>query len=693
MASDVPIPVANLKNWVAGGHPMLRRALPQGGARLAWVWRGLVAAGLLCLASAAPAQTNLPASPLLLTNISEIWGVTGPAAQQPQRIRAEAVIVFYDVDWTVAFGLCEGKLTYLPIGTSKLPLKTGQRILIDGWVVPQREAFSWDKTKITVLEENVPLRVIPVTSLRTNTQEINRQLVSVEGLIDQYTIVDDTHLRLAFILNGETAVVNVHLHSANQAVAFQQADFVRLTGFFIADLDRDGNTSTMTLWVDGVENVERIGSVAADPRFAIPAVRVDQLMTDPAYSGLVRVAGVVHGHEPGKWVTMWDETGEVMIQSAQTQPLRFGDCIEAIGYPYQIGVRHYLRPGLYRMADTNKLAPISDFSTNATLRLAAQIQCLGPEEVNRHPQVNLRAVLLWSDAATPFVYVQDSSGCVRVVNPKFIDPNQSDGTILNIEGEVAAGAYVPVVTNAVASRGGWTTPDPPEFTDLYQALSGAVEGRFVEMRGYIRNASLENGLTLLHLSTSQGEFQAWVPGSEPSPSWVGSVVRIRGVCAATSNDRHQLTGIELWVPAGGNILIEEKAPDDLFASHLRSLGNLRRFNSQQFVNQRVRTAGTVVLQEPGRYLYVQDGTDSVLALSQQTDLLQPGDLVEVVGFPGNEGRRFLLREAVFRRLRHGVEPTPLPLPARHVVNPSLEGSLARSSGTLLDAFWKDGQAR
>ena len=98
MASDVPIPVANLKNWVAGGHPMLRRALPQGGARLAWVWRGLVAAGLLCLASAAPAQTNLPASPLLLTNISEIWGVTGPAAQQPQRIRAGRLL--YSTMWT-----------------------------------------------------------------------------------------------------------------------------------------------------------------------------------------------------------------------------------------------------------------------------------------------------------------------------------------------------------------------------------------------------------------------------------------------------------------------------------------------------------------------------------------------------------------------------------------------------------------
>jgi hypothetical protein len=289
--------------------------------------------------------------------------------------------------------------------------------------------------------------------------------------------------------------------------------------------------------------------------------------------------------------------------------------------------------------------------------------------------------------------VQDASGCVRVVNPKFVDTNVTDGTILNIRGEVAAGAYVPVVTNAVITRRGWVDPESPEFINLDEALSGAAEGRYVEMRAFVRSASMGPILTLLHLSTSQGEFQAWVPNGGPSDSWIGSVVRIWGICSATSNDRHQLTGVELWVPSRDGILVEEKAPDDLFAFPLRSLGNLRRFNSQSYVNQRVRTVGTVVLQEPGRYLYVQDGTDSIFALSQQKDLLKPGDRVEIVGFPGNEGGRFLLREAAFRRVNEGVDPIPVSLPGRHSVNQDLEGLLARSKGTLLNAVQEDGQAR
>jgi hypothetical protein len=296
-----------------------------------WVWRWLVAGWLFSLASAGLAQTNLPTTPPLLTNFFQIWGQAGEAAQQSQHIRAEAVITFYDMDWTVAFGMCDGQFTYLPIATSKMSLQAGQRILLDGWVIPAREIFSWDKTQIKVLEESVPLAATPMTNLRTNASQINAHMVSVEGLIDQDRVVDARHLGLAVLVNGENTTVNVHLRTANQAAAFKLGDFVRLKGIYTPTFDRDGNVTIMTLWVDGAENVEKTGSIATDPRFAVPAIRVDQL-EEVAGSQLTRVAGVVRGYEPGKWVTMWDETGEIKIQSAQTQPLSFGDRIEAIGY-------------------------------------------------------------------------------------------------------------------------------------------------------------------------------------------------------------------------------------------------------------------------------------------------------------------------------------------------------------------------
>jgi C4-dicarboxylate-specific signal transduction histidine kinase len=129
----------------------------------------------------------------------------------------------------------------------------------------------------------------------------------------------------------------------------------------------------------------------------------------------------------------------------------------------------------------------------------------------------------------------------------------------------------------------------------------------------------------------------------------------------------------------------------LFAVPLRPLANLRRFNMGSALNQRIRTSGTVVLHVPGRYLYVQAGADSVFALSQQPDALQPGDRVEVVGFPGKEGQKYVLREAAYRRLSSGGEPKPAQLSATNSGDVNLEGLLAKTEGVLLNKMEKDGE--
>jgi signal transduction histidine kinase len=111
------------------------------------------------------------------------------------------------------------------------------------------------------------------------------------------------------------------------------------------------------------------------------------------------------------------------------------------------------------------------------------------------------------------------------------------------------------------------------------------------------------------------------------------------------------------------------------------------------LNERVRTIGTVVLQQPGRYLYLQNGRDTAFALSRQADRLHPGDRVEVIGFPGHERGKFLLREAIFRRLGGGASPAPLSLPVDNAVNVDLDGMLAKAEGVLLNVVQKEDHVR
>ena len=286
----------------------------------------------------------------------------------------------------------------------------------------------------------------------------------------------------------------------------------------------------------------------------------------------------------------------------------------------------------------------------------------------------------------------DASGGIRVVNPKWDEPSTAKpGTIVLLEGVTSEGEFVPVVTNAVLRRAGWSNMEEQRLVTLEQAFTGVEEGNWVEMRGFVRDLMQTNGLVRFDLSTSRGEFQMWTPASQSFDSLRGSIIRVRGVCSAVSNARHQLTGIQIWTPDVKYIQTEEPAPDDLFALPLHPLATLRRFNMESALNQRIRTSGTVVLHVPGRYLYVQDGSDSVFALSQQLDALQPGDRVEVVGFPGEEGQKFLLREAVYRRISNGREPNPMPLSAMNAVEVNLEGLLAKAEGTVLNKVEKDGE--
>jgi C4-dicarboxylate-specific signal transduction histidine kinase len=656
------------------------------------------AVGLLVLAATAAqgqAEAQPPLAERVLTNIAEIWEIPRKECAKPHRIKTEVVVYFFDAAWRNASGECQGRPTWLPIADAPVPLKPGQRVAIDGVIIPRGERFLWDRTQIRVLEEGLPLVGETVTDPGKNPQEFKNHLVTLEGLIDGH-VDDPTHFKLAF-LSGNTLAMMYVVKGTNSAPPhFQDGDFVRAKGIFVPQFDRNGNLSDLSLAVATPADVEVIGSLKTDPRFLLPITPSEDVREDKPSTELLHVAGNVRNHEPGKWVTIWDATGAVMVESKQSQPLRVGDRVEAIGYPYVQGVQQCLHRGLYREAgSTNQTLPTEVPGPGQTpLRLAGRIRDLSSDEASRQLPVSLRAVVTWSHPTATFAYVEDASGGVRVMNPRWENGDTlKPGTIVILEGITSEGEFVPVVTNSVLRRVGWWNIEPGQLVSLEQALTGLEDGRWVEMGGFVRAVTRTNGMTRLDLSTSSGEYPVWTPATQSFDWLKGTIIRVQGVCAARSNARRQLTGIQMWVPDDRYIRVEETAPEDLFALPLRSLEDLRRFSLQNALNRRVRTSGTVVLHAPGRYLYLQDGSDSVFALSHQTDPLQPGDSVEVVGFPGNEGRRFLLREAAYRKTAAGTEPAPVQLSTLHSVNLDLEGLLARAEGTLLNAAEKNGETR
>jgi signal transduction histidine kinase/CheY-like chemotaxis protein len=126
---------------------------------------------------------------------------------------------------------------------------------------------------------------------------------------------------------------------------------------------------------------------------------------------------------------------------------------------------------------------------------------------------------------------------------------------------------------------------------------------------------------------------------------------------------------------------------------MRSIAGLRQFSTLLAFNRRVRVAGVVLHHAPGHYAYIQDGAESLQVLSRDVVPLAPGDRIEAVGFPGREGSRVVLREAVYRRIAAGPEPGPISLVDPEQLDYAADGHLVRVIGTLLDTTTRLNESR
>jgi signal transduction histidine kinase/CheY-like chemotaxis protein len=138
------------------------------------------------------------------------------------------------------------------------------------------------------------------------------------------------------------------------------------------------------------------------------------------------------------------------------------------------------------------------------------------------------------------------------------------------------------------------------------------------------------------------------------------------------------------VPLDGFIAVDEPPAADLFATPFTPLENLGRFDSTQGHAHRLHTAGTITYQAPGRFLVIETATARLLAMSRDKTSLVPGDRVDLVGIPGWDGARSVLREAVLRRTGHEPEPQARPVSAPLPRSARFDFTLMRVSGLVTE---------
>jgi signal transduction histidine kinase/ActR/RegA family two-component response regulator len=275
-----------------------------------------------------------------------------------------------------------------------------------------------------------------------------------------------------------------------------------------------------------------------------------------------------------------------------------------------------------------------------TLTKAHDAHSLTSEQAARSYPVHLRSVVTYYDPYIdprhPTVWVSDSSGGIYVELSSVPAIPFKAGDLVDVTGITAAGGYAPIV-KATETRviGKSPLPSTPPRATLAQILTGAEDGKWVEVEGVV-HAVRESGMNIhLDLALSDGTITATTVKEVGADyeSLVDTRVRLRGNQAPLFNPQGAMTGAYLLFPNRAQVMVEDPAPVRPFTLPISSVSGLLRFSPKPASNHRVHIRGIVTLAWPGRMLCIRDGLQGLCAQTDQTTLLTPGELVDVIGFP------------------------------------------------------------
>jgi PAS domain S-box-containing protein len=659
------------------------RALASNLGRSGWLNRLAVISALVFVAQLhAAAATEIPT----ITNADDIWSVSPQLKTLPNPVRLTFTINYYDPIWGVMWAEENGRAFFVNTGPDTLPVKSGQRIRVEGTMVPS-QGVDISKCRITLLTPIAPPAPLNAKGRIRDHKNLQCHIVTVEGYVDRQTEVDENHVLFETTSEGQKIAVRLRLDHTEPLPQLTGA-LVRFTGVYVVALDANGELATLALWLPSIENIQVVDSITNDPHFDLPPTAIENLL-GASSSEMVTIKGSVVSQEPGQSITVRDQTGQITVQSPQTQSVSQGQNVTAIGFPFVDGTSTVLRSAHFK-TDTRRSIKSSNTSDRLSLlRLINQVQLLSPEDASSGQAVRLTGMVTWASPIAHFIFLQDATGGIRIdfSNSKSSLPQLYD--YIQIEGTTTRGSFSTEITASKYTPKGKFDLPATRLITLDQAMTGVEEGNWVELRGFVNAITSERPWAELSITTPSGEFTVRLPAGGDLQSRVGAVVRVKGTCSAVTNQAGQLTSIRLWSPDITCVQVEVPRPDNPFALPEMSIANLRRFHPLTHGTKPVRVTGQVIDQDPGNFVRIQNGTDVIIAVTSENKSYQLGDRIEMVGIAGHSSRQLVLRNAVARFIAAGEPLAAIDIKDLSTIDESLYGRVVRVEGRLLEVSKSD----
>lgn len=395
----------------------------------------------------------------------------------------------------------------------------------------------------------------------------------------------------------------------------------------------------------------------------------------PPAGSHARLRGRLLHQQPGKLTLQHPVLGTCSIASLMISKVPAGTELEAVGILHRSATGETsLHQALYRLPRldtlTDRLSPLGPANPGITptnpdqpLATLGQVRRLTRPEAAQGRRVKVQAQVLadFTPLGWDILFVQDQTGASYVRS----DTNQwhlTAGDHVLIEGRTEVSTVGIFIRDAhVQSLQPGTLPAPLR-TSLGHLQLASEDCRWVEIEGWVRQATVRDHVLVLDLCDGTGRLPVFVATSDTPLGLRDAIIRVRGAAGARTDATGQLLGMTLFAPPDHDLVITTPAPQDPFDFPTTPISALRAQTAQPFGLQRVKIQGTVTAQSGSSLLFVQDAEHAVAIRPWEPCQLPPGSRIEAVGIPTWGPPMPELKMARLRTL--GTAPLPTPQTVR-----------------------------
>ena len=362
-------------------------------------------------------------------------------------------------------------------------------------------------------------------------------------------------------------------------------------------------------------------------------------------------------------------------------------------------------------AQTHTAAPLDVLTTIKAIRALSQ------NEADRGYRVRLRAIVTHFDEQnnTGLIihdgqvgqYVLDPSPGDAAAMPAWKDLQQGDS--IELEGRTVRGGFAPNVVPSAVRRLGHGARPVPERIAFASMLTGRHDCDYVEVDGVVlrtwRSPDPAMHTLFADVAVEEGILRAtfWDYTDADVDRFIDARVRLRGNAGTIFGSSAQLRGMSLFVGRTSEIVMLESPPDP-FSMTVRSIRSIYNYSPGGEVNRRLRVRGVVTAYIAGHpveisdftstarfrfvrhVLYVDDGSGGARIETEQSQGVDPGTVVDVVGFPTATPGKPTLTNAIFRAAGTAPQPSAVGVQGANVLSPENDATLVRMQGHFLSVL-------